>query len=78
MTVLVADNPLRGLPGQTDLTITVSGEPDLPLPGGEVDEATMNRLLESPAFCAVVSMLGHVAGIAAETVVMSMARGSEQ
>jgi hypothetical protein len=78
MTVVFADNPLAGLPGQNDLTITISGEPDIPLgPGGRADSALMEQLLESPAFCAVIECMAHVAGLAAETVLMSMARGSQ-
>lgn len=32
VTITIADNPLAGRPGQANLTMTVSSEPDLDLP----------------------------------------------
>lgn len=74
VTLEFADNPLAGLPGQTDVTITITGDPSIPLtPDGTPDPA----LLESPAFCAAVAAVAHVSAVAHETAFYTMG-GSEQ
>lgn len=76
-TLRVADNPLAGRPGQNDITVTVAGEPELPLrPDGTLNPDDHARLLESPAFCATVAALAHLVELTAETVVLRMPWGS--
>jgi hypothetical protein len=73
VTLVIADNPLRGRPGQNDVTITVSGDPDLP------DSPAGHRMaLASAAYCAAVSMLAHLHGETAEMTFMKMPWGSAQ
>jgi hypothetical protein len=72
VTITLSDNPLAGMPGQNDLTIVVSGEPDLPLgPDGAfppVEDLPMSII-------AAVEMLSHLTGQVHETVYLTMARG---
>jgi hypothetical protein len=73
VTITVADNPMRGMPGQNDITVTVSSEPDLPMPadGSLPDPATLPL-----SILYATEALAHLAGITAETALIKIAQGN--
>lgn len=72
VTIKLTDNPMAGLPGQNDLQIVVSGEPDINWDevDGLPDPATMPASL-----VAAVEMLQHITGMAHEAVFYDIGRG---
>lgn len=71
VTITIRDNPLRLMPGQPDIQIEVSSEPDLELPEGGLPSADDVPL----PLLAAIEMLAHVGGMAHETVLYTIARG---
>lgn len=74
VTMKIADNPLAGLPGQVDYTITVSSEPDLPFKSGDPlpdpDDMPLSIL-------AATAMLAHIAGLSYEAAFINVMGASE-
>lgn len=74
VTIQIAENPMAGLPGQNDLTITVSSEPDMefregqPLP--DPDDVPL-------AVVAAIECLHHLTGLTHEAAFVMVAKGSE-
>lgn len=74
VTITVADNPLRGVPGQNDITVTVSSEPDLKLPsdGSLPDPATLPL-----SVLYATEAIAHLAGMTAETALMMIGQSGD-
>lgn len=72
VTIKIADNPLRGQPGQSDFTLTISSEPDLELPkdGSLPDPDTL-----SPALLGAMHCVASLANLTYETAFVHIARG---
>jgi hypothetical protein len=73
VTITVADNPLRGMPGQNDITVTVSSDPDLELPadGSLPDPATLPL-----SILYATEAIAHLAGLTHETALIRIAQGN--
>ena len=72
VTMVIEDNPMRGLPGQNDFQITLSAEPDIPM-GGQLpdpDELPLSVL-------AAIEMLHHLTGMSHEAAFIKVAKGSD-
>lgn len=74
VTMVLADNPMKGMPGQSDYTITVSSEPDFNYKPGQPlpDIETMPIPL-----VAAIEMIAHVAGLSYEASMLLVARGDQ-
>lgn len=73
VTIELADNPLAGLPGQVDFTVTISSDPDLELPDGKLpDPSTL-----SPALLAATEAIVHIVGLTHEAAFFHIAAGGQ-
>lgn len=71
VTVVFEDNPMAGLPGQSDVTLMCVPEPPLPEPASEE-----NVEILTSAQMAALSAVAHIAGLAAETAWVVLNHGS--
>lgn len=76
VTMVIQDNPTRGLSGQSDFQITLSVEPDMDLSKFAPGELPDPDTLPLPIVIAM-EMLHHVTGMAYETAWIRIAKGSE-
>lgn len=73
VTITIQDNPMAGMPGQTDVTTTVTCDEPMPLP---INEETAHRLTTAQMFA--IATLARVSNLTYETAWMTIDQGSTQ
>lgn len=73
VTIEITDNPMRGLPGQSDFLTIVASDPLLPLP---ISEETVEGL--TPAQMAAIKAVSTLADSTYETAWLRLSQDSPQ
>lgn len=67
VTVTFEDNPMRGMPGQNDINMTMSAEPSIPL---LADQPDVDSEEFTDAMAAALTAVMHVTGLASSALMV--------